>query len=132
MACEIENGGQLADRDPFRDEPTVVAWAQNVLDNMVPALENSGFVVSLLPTRGIGDVKYWVELGAGIMMDKPLIVVAVAGAKLSQKLIAVADEVVYLPQGVNPAGSADLMAAITRMSERLGGEEEDNAEDRNT
>jgi hypothetical protein len=131
MACEIENGGQLVSHDPFRDEPTVVAWAQHVLNEMVPALESSGFVVSLMPTRGIGDVKYWVELGAGIMMDKPLIVVAVAGAQLSKKLIAVADEVVYLPEGVNPAGSADLMAAITRMSERLGGEE-DNAEDRNT
>jgi hypothetical protein len=120
MPPEIENGGQLVDRDPFRDEPTVVAWAQHVLDNMVPALDNSGFVVSISPTHGIGDVKYWVELGASIMMDKPIIVVAVAGAELPEKLKAVADEVVYLPEGVNPAGSADLLAAITRMTEKLG------------
>lgn len=109
--------------DPFRDEPTVVAWAKHVLDEMVPMMESSGFIVSLMPTRGVGDVKYWVELGAGIMMDKPLIVVALAGAELPKKLIAVADEIVYLPQGVSPEGSADLAAAITSMTERLSKEE---------
>jgi hypothetical protein len=124
MAPEIENGGQLAESDPFRDDATVVAWARHVLNEMVPALDSSGFVVSISPTQGTGDVKYWVELGAGIMRDKPIIVVALAGAHLPKKLIAVADEVVYLPEGVNPAGSADLMAAITRMTERLGGEED--------
>jgi hypothetical protein len=124
MPKKIENGGQLAKSDPFRDDATVVAWARHVLNEMVPALSNSGFVISISPTQGTGDVKYWVELGAGIMMDKPIIVVAIAGAELPKKLISVADEIVYMPKGVSPESSADLAAAITRMTERLKGEED--------
>ena len=120
MACATGIGGQLTqDRDPFRDEPTVVAWAKHVLDKMVPAMEQSGFVISISPTKGLGDVKYWVELGASIMMDKPIIVVALAGQEVPKKLQGVADEIVYLPDGVNPQGSAELMEAISRLAARL-------------
>jgi hypothetical protein len=62
---------------------------------MVPKLEGSAVAISIAPGDGEGDVKFWVELGAMIMMDKPIVVVARPGQVLPQKLLAVADDVVY-------------------------------------
>lgn len=122
MPCEIKNGGQLArprEDDPWKD-PTLIAWAKHVVKDMVPAMAESAFVISITPTSGEGDVKYWVELGAAVMKDKPLLVVVLPGTVLPKKLIAIADEIVYLPEGINPTGSTKLMEAINRISEKLG------------
>ena len=83
-------------------------------------MAESAFVISITPTSGEGDVKYWVELGAAVMKDKPLLVVVLPGTVLPKKLIAIADEIVYLPEGINPTGSTKLMEAINRISEKLG------------
>jgi hypothetical protein len=110
--------------DPF-DDPTAVAWAKHVLDDMAPKMSDSSLVVSIAPSNQgkhvQGDVKYWVELGASIMMDKPIIVVVMTDQEIPPKLALVADEVVRLPDGVNAAGSKELQDAIQRVMERLGG-----------
>jgi hypothetical protein len=118
---------RVQENDPWKD-PTLAAWAKHVIKDMVPAMEDSAFVISLTPVSGGGDIKYWVELGASIMMDKPLLVVAMPGVALPAKLMAIADEIVYLPEGVTPDGSVELAHAITRITEKLGeqGKEEED------
>jgi hypothetical protein len=81
------------------EEPEVAEWFDHVLRDMVPMLEQSAVALSLVPESGEythGDAKFWVELGASLMMDKPLLVVAFDDRELPAKLLAVADEVVAL------------------------------------
>jgi hypothetical protein len=72
-------------------------YADRVQKEMVPRLADSSACISIAPfDGGEGDVKYWVELGASIMMDKPIMIVAAPGSELPAKLIRVADLVVYV------------------------------------
>lgn len=58
----------------------------------VQKMHESAYVMSLVP--GEFDVKFATELGAAIMMDKPLLAVVMPGAKVTRKLKLVADHIV--------------------------------------
>ena len=96
------------------DDPTVVAWAKHVIDDMVPKMKGSAICVSLVPhdPPTQGDVKYWVELGAMICMDKPVLLVVMGNTELPPKLEAIADRIVRLPEGVSMASSDELAQQI--------------------
>jgi hypothetical protein len=99
------------------DDLSAKVWVRDVLDHMVPLLEASTVAMAVVPDgeHSAGDVKFWVELGAMIMLDKPIIAVAFGDRRVAPKLALVADEVVRLPDGVNPAASATLSEAIVRV-----------------
>jgi hypothetical protein len=100
-------------------DPSSKAWINDVLEEMAPKMEQSAFVISLVPEDRTGDVKFWVELGASIMMNKPILIVAVGGQQLSDKLLAVADEVVYVPDGDVMGSSPAVKAAVRRMMKKF-------------
>lgn len=82
-------------------DPDARAWVKGVLDDMAPKMAESAYVMQLVPTgeHSEGDVKFWVELGASIMMDKPILAVIVEGQKVPEKLKLVADRIVRVPPG---------------------------------
>jgi hypothetical protein len=82
---------------------------------MLPKLEGASITISLVPESREGDVKFWVELGASIMLDKPLIAVLFGDAPCPRKLALVADEIVRCPNGIDPASSDELAAALKRV-----------------
>lgn len=104
------------------DDPTVVRWAKHVINDMAPGMEGSAVVMSLVPggEHSLGDVKFWVELGAAIMMDKPIIAVCFSDRECPERLRRVADEVVVLEEGVTPEASEQMAEAIRRVVERQG------------
>lgn len=63
--------------------------------HLVPKLEQSAVTFSMVP-RGDADVKYAVELGLSIMMDKPIVLLVQPGAKLPSRLVRVADDIVEI------------------------------------
>lgn len=77
------------------EEPSMKAWLRDVRVNLIPKMLNADTIVSLVP-GGEGDLKYAVELGLSIMMDKPIIAVAIDNRTVPAKLLKVADYVVYL------------------------------------
>jgi hypothetical protein len=96
------------------DTPIARAWIEHVLTDMLPKMEDSAIVCSIMPS-GEGDVKFWVELGASIMLDKPIVIVAFENRDVPAKLRRVADEVVICPEGVNPEASQELVDALRRV-----------------
>jgi hypothetical protein len=103
--------------DPWQD-PSAKRWVRQVLEGMAAKMAHSAVVCSVVPD-GDGDVKFWVELGASIMMDKPIIAVVLGDRAIPTKLEAIADEIVRCPEGVNPAASEDVAQAVARIMERL-------------
>lgn len=104
--------------DPW-DDPLAQRWARDVLDNMAPKLRESAVAISLVPEDRTGDVKFWVELGATIMMDKPVIAVMLGDAPLPPRLAKIADEIVRCPHGIDPSASVEVAEAIKRVVGRL-------------
>jgi hypothetical protein len=108
--------GDMTYDDAWQD-PSMKAWAKQVLDDAVPKIKDSVLVAQLVPD-GPGDVKSWVELGASIMLDKPIVAVVLGDRPVPEKLRLVADEIVRLPEGVNAEGSDELAAAFERVLDR--------------
>ena len=104
--------------DPWQT-PTAKRWVQHVLSEMEPKLAESALSVSLVPGDREGDVKWWVELGASIMYDKPIIAVVFDDRPIPEKLKLVADEIVRCPNGVDELAGDKVQAAIKRVVERL-------------
>jgi hypothetical protein len=107
--------------DPWQT-PTAKRWVEHVLSDMEPKLAGSALSVSLVPDDREGDVKWWVELGASIMYDKPIIAVVFNDGPLPEKLKLVADEIVRCPNGVDELAGEKVEAAIARVVERLEGD----------
>src|SRR4051794_31604602 len=107
--------------EDWSKDPGAQEWLRHVLDEMVPKLEDSAICLSLAPGgKSVGDAKYWVELGATIMMDKPLIVLVADDRELPEHLVRVADEVVRLEHGIDdPRGAKQLMDVVERMTKDL-------------
>lgn len=97
------------------DHPDFVAWAAQVRNGMFPKMEDSAVNLALL-SSGDPDVKLAVEIGYGIMLDKPLIVLLMPGVVPSKKLMLVADEILTVDLDNDPDGAqAAIKAAIDRV-----------------
>jgi len=99
--------------DIWKDDPEVQAWAKRVLKDLVPMISESGCTVSLMP-HGEPDVKFAVELGFSIMLDKPIIAVVDPGQQVPDRMLRVVDEVVEGPVDA-PDFHERLRAAIDRI-----------------
>jgi hypothetical protein len=100
------------------DDPEFTDWADDVLINMAPKLRKSAFSISLW--SGKHDVKLWVELGASIYMDKPIILLVFEDQEIPPKLKLVADEIVAIKSFDDPGSKKDFEEALDRMLRRLG------------
>ena len=73
------------------------SWNEFVEHFRRDALEKmteSAFVAQLVPDKDGFDVKFAVELGAAIMLDKPILAIVIPGAEMPLKLRLIADVVV--------------------------------------
>jgi len=77
----------------WTDNPDWQNYVRRVKRELVPKIDASAYVMSLVP-EGEPDVKFAVELGLSIMMDKPIIAVVTRGVKVPDHLVRVADEIV--------------------------------------
>ncbi|RPI09107.1 MAG: hypothetical protein EHM63_05235 [Actinobacteria bacterium] len=82
------------------NDPDFKAWAYRTRTQVMPMVQDSALVVSLVP-KGDADMKFAVELGLAIMLDKPLVIVVEPGQIIAGKLRQVADEIVEWVPGDN-------------------------------
>lgn len=104
--------------DPWND-PGTKEWVERVRTTLVPMLDESAISIMLGPDVGSADVKFAVELGMSILLDKPIMVVALPGRKVPDKLRMLADAIVTADISTE-AGQRELHAAITAMRARIG------------
>lgn len=100
--------------DPFESD-WWHAYAEHALTDLVPKLQDSSVTVSLVP-RSETDIKFALETGMSIMLDKPIILVISPGTKVPDKLRKVADAIIETDGiGTDPTFHARLGAAIERV-----------------
>lgn len=102
--------------DPF-GSPEARAWSQRVLTELVPMIDGSAISVSIVP-KGESDIKFAVELGLSIMLDKPIILAVAPGRAVPEHLVRVADEIVELDT-TSPLAAMRMQDAINRVLDRL-------------
>jgi hypothetical protein len=97
-----------------------IQFQKVVTEGLVPKLAKSNYAVAVCPTAEDRiDAKFCVELGAMIMLDKPIIAVVDPDVSVPRKLEQVADKIVHADVSTE-AGRAVLMEAIQDMNDQLG------------
>lgn len=98
--------------DPF-DTSEWRNFAKCALGDLVPKLRDSAATITLVP-NGAADIKFAVELGLSIMMDKPIIALLEPGTHVPAKLVAVADVLIEGSVG-DPGTSKRIQEAVTKV-----------------
>lgn len=106
-----------------QDDPETQAWVKHVLTDLVPKVQDSSVTISIVPTGEV-DVKFAVELGVSIMLDKPVILLVTPGARVPEHLARVADEIVEIADLASPNAAKQMTGAITRVMKKLEKEDE--------
>ncbi len=99
--------------------PEFDAYADHVRNKVVPKMKESSFFISITPSNPEEvDVKFAMELGLAIMLDKPIIACISPGTKVPEKLARVVEKFVELDLG-SEHGKQRLQDAITELMEEL-------------
>ena len=101
--------------DPF-DDPAWKAYVTHVRTELVPMIKGSSIGMSIVPKDPEDvDVKFAVELGLMVMLDKPIMLVCRIGTVLPERLKRVADEIVFADDLTDPDAREQIFAAMRRM-----------------
>lgn len=102
--------------DRLEADPQFRRWRDNVRATLIPLLDDSNVCLSIVPT-GEPDIKFAVELGLMIMMDKPILTVITPGAVCPPKLALVSDMIVECDIRT-PEGRDQLERALQTFADR--------------
>jgi hypothetical protein len=81
------------DPTSWDSDPKVREWLERAETEMGPKMRQSTLAVHIVPDDA-GDAKFWVEVGAAICMDKPIVLAVAPGRQIPMKLAMVADAIV--------------------------------------
>lgn len=102
--------------DDLYDDPQIKAMLQDFRRRVMPNIKDSHFALTLL-AGGIPDVKQCLEVGASVLMDKPILVLCINKAQCPRHLLKIASEVVEVEDIRSPEGSKKVQEAIRRVAE---------------
>lgn len=94
-------------------------FVQRSRDELVDMVDSSAFMMSLVP-KGDVDIQFAVELGLGIMLDKPIVAVAVNGTPVPPGLRRVAHAVIEVGDIDTAAGREDFVRKLEVAAQELG------------
>lgn len=105
--------------DPTED-PEWKEFADRAIKELVPMVDDSAYCVSIVPRKpeNRSDIKFCLELGLMLMLDKPIIMVIAPGSKVPDK-VQVADAIVELNMD-DEKFMERLKATIDEVEARLG------------
>jgi hypothetical protein len=85
---------------------------------VLPKLRESAVLLTIY--SGAFDAKLALEFGAAYLLDKPILIVSIRGARIPTKMLAVVDEIVELEGDdlQTPGNFAKLRAGIERIMAR--------------
>jgi len=88
-------------------------------EHTVKAMESSAYVMSLVPDKDKVDVKFAVELGLAIMLDKPIIAMALPGVNVPPGLRKVATAIIVVDLDTE-AGQAEATRQLKEAMAKFG------------
>jgi hypothetical protein len=97
----------------FFDDPDVKAYLDHAEKEMLPKMKDSALTISLF--HGEVDIKQCLEIGAAILLDKPIILVASKDKPIPANLKRVASAIIECDDTKDPSTWAKVNAAISKV-----------------
>lgn len=95
------------------DEPQVKAFLERFRSHVLPRIKASDLTVTIVSHDP--DPKMCLEVGAAVLLDKPILVVALDAAKIPPTLRKVATSIVVVSDLNDETDKARLQEAISRV-----------------
>jgi len=102
------------------DEEAFTQWLSNARSDLVPKLTASAFVLMPLVASDLTDVQFALQLGMAIMLDKPILVLRVAGIPMPPKLEHVVDRVVDIDDMASTESKEHAAVEIKEFLVKIG------------
>lgn len=95
------------------NDPGWQEFADHAIKNLIPKVDDSAYCLSIVPKKPEDrtDIKFCLELGVMLMLDKPIVFIVAPGSKIPDKIVRVADEIIE--------GTLDDERFKTRLTEAL-------------
>ena len=93
-------------------------YLEHARKELVPKMPGSAFVMTLVP-GGEPDLKFCLELGLAIMLEKPLIVAVSPGSHVPERLMQIAAAVVEVDMEDPSKGAQELGRVMARLKKEL-------------
>jgi hypothetical protein len=107
--------GDPFERDDFR------IWADDMRKRLIPKMRDSSNVLMLAPDlKAEFDISFALQIGATILLEKPLILVVHPGRQIPPKLRAIADRVIEADLNGLPMDDAKIQEQIRQAMVDLG------------
>jgi len=96
-------------------------WADDIRRRLIPKMRGSETVLMLAPDLEADfDVQFAVQIGAAILLEKPLILVVHTGRVIPPKLRAIADKVIDVDLDGITMSDTEVQNAIRQAMNDLG------------
>jgi hypothetical protein len=95
------------------DDPDVKEYLDHAEKEMLPKMKDSALTIALYP--GEVDIKLCVEIGAAILLDKPIILVASTDKPIPANLVRVASAIIQCDNIKDQSTQDRIEAAITQV-----------------
>lgn len=105
------------DELPEKDRADWDRFVEHFRRDTLEKMTDSAFVMSIVPSKGF-DVKFAVELGAAVMLGKPIMAIVQPGAAIPDKLRLVCEEIVEADIDLDE-GRKEIALAIDRIVKSL-------------
>jgi hypothetical protein len=94
----------MSKRNPF-DDPEWKRFEDRIRKRMIPEMESSATTLMIAPdaSNPSFDVQFAVQIGACVLLEKPLLVLAIAGRPMPPKLERIADRIIYVESTDDPS-----------------------------
>jgi hypothetical protein len=100
---------KMAKRNPFESSEWK-RFEEHVRTETIPKMRDSATVLLIAPSMDSKfDVQFAVQIGAAVLLEKPLLVIAMIGRPVPPKLERIADRIIYT-SGVDDPSTKDEIA----------------------
>ena len=94
------------------------AFVKHAREQTVAKMSDSAFVTSIV-TGGEPDIKFALETGLALLLDKPIVLLVVHGARIPPKLRAIADGIIEVDDLDTEAGAREVARQLKEFSDTL-------------
>jgi hypothetical protein len=95
----------------------VEQYLEHFRHSVLPHIADSAVVLTIQP-RGLPDTKICLEIGAALLLDKPLLVISMRGNTVPARLRLAADEVVEIESLQSADSCALVRDALSRIMDK--------------
>jgi len=104
----------MKEKDDILDSPNVRAYLKRFKELVLPDIKESTVFAALIP--GVDpDPKMCLEMGAALLMDKPIVAIVIRGRKIPRHLARIASEIVEVSDLMTEEDKIKVQTALDRV-----------------